>query len=131
MKKVYFKNVTMKKVVNKSPNRLINMKFNIPLFNADKQMYVCTDVNEIATSPGGKDYNLILNEIKGLNYNVPARVDVNLFIPNDPIGLAHIIMNEVDLLRGDIKLAKTLTAKEHISSLAGLKEVLYNMAKKM
>ena len=40
-------------------------------------------------------------------------------------------MVEVDPKRGDIKLAKTLTAKEHISSLAGLKEVLYNMAKTM
>lgn len=115
----------------RGPVMLIDREFNIPLFNADKQMYLCTDVTEIATSPGGKDYNIMLSEIKGLNYNVPARVDVNLFIPIDPNGLASLHMVEVDPNRGDIKLAKTLTAKEHISSLAGLKEVLYNMAKKM
>ena len=123
----------MRKIINKSPNRLIDMEFNIPLFNADKQMYLCIDVSEIATSPGGKDYNIMLSEIKGLNYNVPARVDVNLFIPStDANGeLAHITMNEIDPKRGDIKLAKWTTNKEHISSLAGLKEVLYNMAKTM
>lgn len=115
----------------RGPVMLIDREFNIPLFNADKQMYLCLDVTEIATSPGGKDYNIMLSEIKGLNYNVPARVDVNLFIPIDPNGLASLHMVEVDPKRGDIKLAKTLTAKEHISSLAGLKEVLYNMAKKM
>ena len=115
----------------RGPVMLIDREFNIPLFNADKQMYLCTDVTEIATSPGGKDYNIMLSEIKGLNYNVPARVDVNLFIPIDPNGLASLHMVEVDPKRGDIKLAKTLTAKEHISSLAGLKEVLYNMAKTM
>ena len=115
----------------RGPVMLIDREFNIPLFNADKQMYLCTDVTEIATSPGGKDYNIMLSEIKGLNYNVPARVDVNLFIPIDPSGLVSLHMVEVDPKRGDIKLAKTLTAKEHISSLAGLKEVLYNMAKTM
>ena len=121
----------MRKLTKYSPNVLVGMEFNIPLFNADRQMYLCIDVSEIATSPGGKDYNIMLSEIKGLNYNVPARVDVNLFIPIDPNGLASLHMVEVDPKRGDIKLAKTLTAKEHISSLAGLKEVLYNMAKKM
>ena len=121
----------MKKIINKSPNRLIDMEFNIPIFNADKQMYLCIDVSEIAYSPGGKDYNIMLSEVKGLNYNVPQRVDVNLFIPIDPSGLASLHMVEVDPKRGDIKLAKTLTAKEHISSLVGIKEVLYNMAKKM
>ena len=121
----------MKKIINKSPNRLIDMEFNIPLYNADKQMYLCIDVSEIASSPGGKDYNLMLSEVKGLNYNVPQRVNVNLFIPIDPSGLVSLHMVEVDPKRGDIKLAKTLTAKEHISSLAGLKEVLYNMAKTM
>ena len=121
----------MKKIINKSPNRLIDMEFNIPLFNADKQMYLCTDVSEIATSPGGKDYNIMLSEVKGLNYAVPERVDINLFIPTDAGGIASLHMVEVRPTGSDIKLAKWTTDKEHISSLAGLKEVLYNMAKTM
>jgi hypothetical protein len=117
----------------RGPVMLIDRQFNIPLFNADKQMYVCINVSEIATSPGGKDYNIMLSEVKGLNYSVPERVDVNMFIPTtDANGeLAHITMNEVDPKRGDIKLAQTLTPKENITTLAGLKDVLYNMAKKM
>ena len=117
----------------RGPVMLIDREFNIPLFNADKQMYVCIDVIEIATSPGGKDYNIMLSEVKGLNYSVPERVDVNMFIPTtDANGeLAHITMNEVDSKRGDIKLAQTLTPKENITTLAGLKKIFYEMAKKM
>ena len=117
----------------RGPVMLIDREFNIPLFNADKQMYVCINVSEIATSPGGKDYNIMLSEVKGLNYSVPERVDVNMFIPTtDANGeLAHITMNEVDPKRGDIKLAQTLTPKENITTLAGLKKIFYEMGKKM
>ena len=122
----------MRKIINKSPNRLIDMEFNIPLYNADKQMYLCIDVSEIASSPGGKDYNLMLSEVKGLNYAVPERVDVNMFIPSDSNGgLAHVTMNEIRTNGRDIKLAQTLTPKENITTLAGLKKVFYEMAKKM
>ena len=121
----------MKKIINKSPNRLIDMEFNIPLFNADKQMYLCIDVSEIATSPGGKDYNISLSEVKQ-NYSVPERVDVNMFIPSDGNGgLAHVTMNEIRTNGRDIKLAQTLTPKENITTLEGLKKVFYEMAKKM
>ena len=117
----------------RGPVMLIDREFNIPLFNAHKQMYVCIDVTEIATSPGGKDYNIMLSEVKGLNYSVPERVDVNMFIPTtDANGeLAHITMNEVDPKRGDIKLANTTTHKKNITTLEGLKKVFYEMGKKM
>ena len=122
----------MKKIINKSPNRLIDMEFNIPLFNADTQMYVCTDVSEIASSPGGKDYTICLSEVKQ-KYAVPERINIDLFIPTtDANGeLASLHMIEVHPKRGDTELTKWTTDKEHISSLAGLKEVLYNMAKTM
>jgi hypothetical protein len=122
----------MRKITNKSPNRLIDMEFNIPIFAADKQMYLCIDVSEIASSPGGKDYNIMLSEVKGLNYSVPERVDINLFIPIDGNGgLAHVTMNEIRPKGNDIKLAQTLTPKENITTLEGLKKVFYEMAKKI
>ena len=122
----------MKKIINKSPNRLVDMEFNIPIFNADRQMYLCIDVSEIASSPGGKDYNLVLSEVKGLNYAVPERVEINLFIPTDGNGgLAHVTMNEIHPKRGDVKLAQTLTPKENITTLEGLKKIFYEMGKKM
>ena len=89
----------------RGPVMLIDREFNIPLFNADKQMYLCIGVSEIATSPGGKDYNISLSEVKQ-NYAVPERVDINLFIPTDGNGgLAHVTMNEIRTNGRDIKLA--------------------------
>ena len=119
-------------MTKKNPNSLIDMEFNIPLFNAEKQMYLCIDVSEIATSPGGKDYNISLSEVKQ-NYSVPERVNINMFIPTtDANGeLAHITMNEIRTNGRDIKLAQTLTPKENITTLAGLKKIFYQMAKKM
>ncbi len=122
----------MRKITNKSPNRLIDMEFNIPIFAADKQMYLCIDVSEIASSPGGKDYNIMLSEVKGLNYSVPEKLNINLFIPIDGTGgLAHVTMNEIHPKGNDIKLGQTLTPKENITTLEGLKKVFYEMAKKM
>ena len=122
----------MRKMTKKNPNSLIDMEFNIPIFAADKQMYLCIDVSEIASSPGGKDYNLMLSEVKGLNYSVPERMDINLFIPTDGNGgLAHVTMNEIRTNGRDIKLAQTLTPKENITTLEGLKKVFYEMGKKM
>ena len=115
----------------RGPVMLIDREFNIPLFNAETQMYLCIDVSEIATSPGGKDYNISLSEVKQ-NYAVPERVDINLFIPTDGNGgLAHVTMNEIRTTGRDIKLAQTLTPKENITTLAGLKKIFYEMAKKM
>ena len=115
----------------KNPNSLIDMEFNIPLFNAEKQMYLCIDVSEIATSPGGKDYNISLSEVKQ-NYAVPERVDINLFIPSDGNGgLAHVTINEIRTNCRDVKLVNTACPKKDITTLKGLKKIFYEMAKKM
>ena len=115
----------------RGPVMLIDREFNIPIFNADTQMYVCTNVNEMTTSLEGKDYNISLSEVKQ-KYSVPERIDINLFIPTDGNGgLAHVTMNEVHPKRGDVKLGQTLTPKENITTLEGLKKVFYEMAKKM
>jgi len=121
----------MRKIINKSPSRLIDMEFNIPIFNADTQMYKCIDVSEIASSPGGKDYTISLSEVKQ-NYAVPERINIDMFIPTtDANGEpAHVTMNEVRT-KGDVVLTKVMVTKSKLSSLAGLKEVFYNMAKTM
>jgi len=121
----------MRKIINKSPSRLIDMEFNIPIFNADTQMYVCTDVSEIEESPLGKDYTISFSEIKQ-KYAVPERINIDMFIPTtDANGEpAHVTMNEVRP-KGDVVLTKVMVTKSKLSSLAGLKEVFYNMAKTM
>jgi hypothetical protein len=120
----------MRKMTNKSPNRLIDMEFNIPLFNAATQMYVCTDVSEIASSPGGKDYTISLSEVKQ-NYSVPERITIDLFIPTtDANGEpAHVHMIEPRPKGRDVVLTKVMVTKSKLSSLGGLKKVFYNMAK--
>jgi hypothetical protein len=122
----------MRKITNKSPNRLIDMEFNIPLFNAATQMYVCTDVSEIASSPGGKDYTISLSEVKQ-NYSVPERITIDLFIPTtDANGEpAHVHMIEPRPKGRDVVLTKVMVTKSKLSSLSGLKKVFYNMAKTM
>jgi len=125
-------NGNMRKITDKSPNRLIDREFNIPLFNAETQMYLCIDVSEIASSPGGKDYTIYLSEVKQ-KYSVPERINIDLFIPTtDANGeLAHVTMNEIRAKGNDIKLAQTLTPKKNITTLEGLKKIFYEMAKKM
>ena len=120
----------MRKITNKSPNRLIDMEFNIPLFNAATQMYVCTDVSEIASSPGGKDYTISLSEVKQ-NYSVPEKIVIDLFIPHtDANGEpANVNMSEVRPTSRNLPLTKVMVTKSKLSSLSGLKKVFYNMAK--
>ena len=119
----------MRKITNKSPNRLIDMEFNIPIFNADTQMYVCTDVEWIKTSEG-KDYNISLSEVKQ-NYSVPEKIIVSLFIPDtDANGEpANVNMFEVRPNNRNLPLTKVMVTKSKLSSLSGLKKVFYNMAK--
>jgi hypothetical protein len=123
-------NITMRKITNKSPNILIDMEFNIPIFNADTQMYLCTNVDEVSTSGEGKDYNISLSEVKQ-KYSVPERIDISLFIPHtDANGEpARVVMVEVRPLNRRVPLTKVMVTKSKLSSLAGLKEVFYNMAK--
>jgi hypothetical protein len=119
----------MRKITNKSPNRLIDMEFNIPVFNAHKQMYLCTNVEWIKTLEG-KDYTISLSEVKQ-TYSVPEKIIVSLFIPDtDANGEpANVNMFEVRLNNRNLPLTKVMVTKSKLSSLAGLKEVFYNMAK--
>ena len=120
----------MRKMTKKAPQFLKGIEFNIPVFNAEKQMYVCTSVNEMALTPGGKDYLISLSEVKQ-SYSVPERITVSLFIPHtDANGEpANVNMFEVRPNSRNLPLTKVMVTKSKLSSLAGLKEVFYNMAK--
>ena len=119
----------MRKMTKKAPQFLKGIEFNIPVFNAEKQMYLCTDVEWIKTSEG-KDYNISLSEVKQ-NYSVPERITIDLFIPTtDANGEpAHVHMIEPRPKGRDVVLTKVMVTKSKLSSLLGLKEVFYNMAK--
>ena len=120
----------MKKIKKKNPQFLKGIEFNIPLFAAEKQMYKCLSVEEIDSTPEGKDYNISLSEVKQ-SYSVPERVDISLFIPHtDANGEpAHVNMLELRENNRTLPLTKVMVTKSKLSSLGGLKKVLYNMAK--
>jgi len=121
----------MRKIRKKNPQFLKGIEFNIPLFNAQKQMYKCISVEEIESSPEGKDYNISLSEVKQ-SYSVPERVDISLFIPHtDANGeTARVVMIEVrDGTNRRLCLAKATTSKQNVSSLSGIKTLFHNMAK--
>ena len=120
----------MRKMTKKAPQFLKGIEFNIPVFNAEKQMYVCTSVNEMALTPGGKDYLISLSEVKQ-SYSVPEKITVGLFIPHtDANGEpAHVDMLELRENNRTLPLTKVMVTKSKLSSLGGLKKVLYNMAK--
>jgi hypothetical protein len=117
------------KIKKKNPQFLKGIEFNIPFFNAEKQMYLCTNVEWIKTLEG-KDYNISLSEVKQ-NYSVPEKIIVSLFIPHtDANGEpANVNMFEVRPNNRNLPLTKVMVTKSKLSSLAGLKEVFYNMAK--
>ena len=120
----------MRKMTKKNPQFLKGIEFNIPVFNAEKQMYLCTNVDEVATTGEGKEYRISLSEVKQ-NYSVPERIDINLFIPHtDANGEpANVNMSEVRPTSHNLPLTKVMITKSKLSSLSGLKKVFYNMAK--
>jgi hypothetical protein len=120
------------KIRKKNPQFLKGIEFNIPLFNAETQRYLCTNVDEVSTSGEGKTYKISLSEVKQ-NYSVPERIVIDLFIPHtDANGEpANVNMFEVRPTSRNLPLTKVMVTKSKLSSLAGLKEVFYNMAKSM
>jgi hypothetical protein len=117
------------KIKKKNPQFLKGIEFNIPLFNAETQRYLCTNIEWIKTIEG-KDYNISLSEVKQ-NYSVPEKIIVSLFIPDtDANGEpANVNMFEVKPNNRNLLLTKVMVTKSKLSSLVGLKEVFYNMAK--
>ena len=115
-----------------SPKILVNMNFNIPLFNAEKQMYVCTNVDEISNEQSAKTYFITFNEVKEHGYNVPEKIEVALSVPTTDANGELASLNMVEVAdSGPLPLAKIITKKQNISSLGGLKQIFYNMGKKM
>lgn len=116
----------------RGPVMLIDREFNIPLFNAEKQMYLCTNVDEVSTTSEGKAYKISLSEVKQ-SYSVPEKIVIDLFIPHtDANGEpANVNMSEVRPTSRNLPLTKVMVTKSKLSSLGGLKKVFYNMAKSM
>ncbi len=109
---------------------LVDKEFNIPLFNAEKQMYKCTNVDELSDNHLIKEYNICFSEIKEYGYNVPERLNVRISIPNTGNDISLKLI-EVDDKHDGIELTNKITDKASISSLGNIKKLLYNIGKYM
>lgn len=86
----------MKKINTLSPKILIGMEFNIPLFQAKKQLYRCTDIadaSSISMNSDEKCYMMELEEIP-MGYSVPDKLRINIIISKST-GVVGITLFEV------------------------------------
>jgi len=109
---------------------LVDKVFNIPLFNADKQMYKCISVDELSDNHLIKEYNISLSEIREHGYNVPEKMNLRISIPNTGNNISLKLI-ELNNQHGDIELTNKITDKASISSLGNIKKLLYNIGKYM
>jgi hypothetical protein len=128
--KLLFEN-DMKKMTKKGPKFLEGMEFNIPVFHAQTQMYLCTNVEEVLDNPGvGKDYAISLSEVKG-NYSVPEKIMIQLNIPSDGTAtFAHATLLE-ETKNGYMELSKLICDKTQLSSFGNIKKLFHNLGQKI
>lgn len=122
---------TMKKMITKGPMSLKGLKFNIPLFCANGQYYLCDEVKETTsgTNVDHKNYTLYFSWIP-TSYNVPEKVEVEIYIPNNsPNTLVQ--MFEITDTGKKLNLIKNSVMKSKLNSLSSIREIFQLTALKM
>lgn len=121
----------MKKLTKKNPTYLKGLKFNIPLFCANGQYYLCDEVKETTNGIGvaHKIYTLYFSWIP-TTYNVPEKVEVEFYIPNNSPNVL-VQMFEITDTGKKLNLTKDSVMKSKLNSLNSLREVFQSTALKM
>ncbi len=110
---------------------LVDKEFNIPLFHAEKQMYLCTNVEEVLDNPGvGKDYVISFSEVKG-NYSVPEKIMIQLNIPSDGTATYAQATLLEETKNGYMELSKLICDKKQLSSFGNIKKLFHNLGQKI
>lgn len=124
-------NGNMRKLTKKNPTYLKGMKFLIPLFCAKQQYYLCDEVKETTSRVGVdyKNYTLYFSWIP-TSYNVPEKVEVEIYIPNNsPNTLIQIF--EINDSGRKLNLTKDSVMKTKLNSLSSIREIFELTASKM
>jgi hypothetical protein len=115
----------MKQIKQRGPMMLMDKVFNIPLFSANTQEYICTEVADLGSDGLSKTYGLYFKWLP-TSYSVPEviRMDITL-----QTGSNHI---EVQLFEkrnsGDyIPLYHRGYNKERISSVANIQNMIQDL----
>jgi hypothetical protein len=105
----------MRKLTKYSPNVLVGMEFNIPLFNAKTQMYRCSEVKE--TTHGSY---------------VPELIEVEIYIPDSSPNTLVQFFEIKDKQTGKRwNLTKHTWMKKDLNSLSGIRKILEQTPLKM
>jgi hypothetical protein len=73
----------MKEIKQKGPMMLVNKVFNIPVFSAQHQQYMCTEVAELGVDATSKRYGIYFKWLSS-TYSVPEvlRMDIEIYQQN-------------------------------------------------
>lgn len=122
---------TMKQMTKKGPTFLVGIEFNIPLYNAMRQTYICNEVKE--TTHGSyldhKEYIISFNWIP-TSYSVPEKIEMLLFIPNHG-DTSLLTISEITNKGNKFELVKKTWKKEKLNTLNSLKEIFVLTAEKL
>jgi hypothetical protein len=85
----------MKKIKERGPMMLIDKIFTIPLFHANTQEYVCTEVAELGSDSTSKTYGIYFKWLP-TSYAVPEilRLDIEIYKQNVKPFLVNISLYE-------------------------------------
>ncbi len=123
----------MRKLTKYSPNVLVGMEFNIPLFNAKTQMYRCSEVKETTSGVNvdHKNYTLYFSWIP-TSYNVPELIEVEIYIPDSsPNTLVQFFEIKDKQTGRRWNLTKHTWMKKDLNSLSGIRKILEQTPLKM
>jgi hypothetical protein len=121
----------MKKLTKKNPKYLKGLEFNIPLFSAANQDYICDEVKETTNGVNvdHKNYTLYFSWIPS-TYNVPEKIEVEIYIPNNsPNTLIQLF--EITDKGKRLNLTKHTWMKKDLNSLSGIRKILEQTPLKM
>lgn len=120
----------MKKIKKLSPKILIGMEFNIPLFSAYQQLYICTNVEDTKNGSGEhKNYTLYFQWIHS-NYNVPETLEVDLYITDSNSSSCSVTIFEINQFGKRIQLHQNVFAKNDSRTINRIKEIIKMTATK-
>ena len=111
----------------RGPMMLMDKDFNIPLFQANTQMYKCTEVANTGSDNYGRKYAVFFKEIPQ-NYSVPEIVRLDITISNDTLNSTKVEMYE-KRKNGYTILFNAAISSESIQSLNSIRKMLIDLAK--
>ena len=117
----------MKKINKLQPGILVGMEFNIPLFCADNQMYVCTEVADMGNDAESKKYGLYFRWLP-TSYNVPSVLRLDIVIQNNH-NTIDMELYEKNNSGNYIKIYHKIYSKNDIASLEKIKTTIVDLVK--